>query len=168
MKEIKLLPYKNKYFKEGQICVTELQEIFAGNNVLVEHVGSTAIIGIKSKPVIDIAVAIDDLKVIERLKSILEQNGYIFSKQTKTDGEDEVIYKRYKKGIETHSVTFVLKKSNLWKELVVFKDYLNAFPSMAKKYEQLKIEMEKHHDGDNEYTKMKRDMMKKIIKEAND
>ena len=107
----------------------------------MQHVGSTSINGIKAKPIIDIAVAVDDFAEVEKLTPVLELNGFIkrnwfddtqliYSVGENTMAEDR---------ISTHFIHIVKTGSADWYDYVNFRDYLNMHTCVAKEYEAMKI-----------------------------
>jgi len=58
--------------------IKQLRNIFAPAAKDIQHIGSTAIKTIKAKPIIDIAVAVDDFREFEPLVPELERNGFSY------------------------------------------------------------------------------------------
>ena len=68
--EIKLVSYTDEWKKEFSKVKHEIQENMHIEANRIEHIGSTAIEGMVSKPIIDILVAVDDLNAVG--KSIID------------------------------------------------------------------------------------------------
>lgn len=134
----------------------------------IEHIGSTAIPSISSKPVIDILVEVRSFKEATHLVlPILEAQGYqYYWRDDRTPPHMMFI-----KGLDTPTKpTFHLhmapKEHPLW-ERVYFKDYLNDHPSIAKEYEQLKIKLAQRFKDDRQsYTDGKAEFVKRITQQA--
>jgi len=134
--------------------IQKLWLIFGSVAKDIQHVGSTAIKNIKAKPIIDIAVAVDDFTVIEVLTPILEENG--FMRRNWLDdtqlifaiGEDVEPDDR----ITTHFIHVVKTDSIGWYGYINFRDYLNAIPGIAKEYEAIKVRLaaENPYDKDRQ------------------
>jgi len=60
--EIKLVPYTEDFHQEFCIVKEEILAAVPIDENRIEHIGSTAIRGIVSKPIVDIAMGIDDLQ----------------------------------------------------------------------------------------------------------
>lgn len=103
---------------------SRLIPLFGENLVFLEHIGSTAVPGLKSKPIIDILVAAKSLSLVDAKQSAFEGLGYEYL------GEFGIAGRRYlrKGGDErTHQIhVFRFKdEHNLIRHLAV-RDYLRA------------------------------------------
>lgn len=136
----------------------------------IEHFGSTSIVNIPSKPVIDILVEVTSLvKTKKRIVPIMENLGYEYFWRP-TIGNEPPFYawfiKRDRRGQRTHHIHMVESDSKLWDRLL-FRDYLNEFPKKAKQYGELKISLSKKYPNDRvAYTKGKTEFIQKTTKEA--
>lgn len=111
--------------------------------LMVEHIGSTAVPGLAAKPVIDIALGIQNLADAPILIPCIEQLGYIYEPSL----EQLVPGRRFFwKGTPTvHTCHLHLAESDhpvLVKPLQ-FRDYLRKHPDAAEEYEVLKRELAK-------------------------
>ena len=136
----------------------------------IKHVGSTSLIGIKAKPIIDLVVGIDDhiydeclLDVIEKLSDI----GYTIS-----DGlisylpNRRVLWKGTSK-IHTHHVHLTKKGSEDWNDLILFRDYLLSNSLARKAYEKEKIKIaNKYKTNVSRYTSCKEEVYKELLQMA--
>lgn len=157
--------YHNIYLKEKY----NLEELFKDRYVLIEHVGSTAIKGIKSKPIIDILLVAEDMQsFIEYVNSIynevLEPKGYTTKEENR--GEEFLIRKeedgKVKAFIHVLPITSPEIKQYIW-----FRDYLNSNAKEAKEYEALKEKLLiKYKEDRPRYTEGKNEFIKNIIKKA--
>lgn len=157
--------YHEIYLKEKQ----ELEILFSGKYTLIEHVGSTAIKGIKSKPIIDILLATDDIeKFIEYVKNmyseVLEKKGYTLKEENR--GEEFLIRKEEDGKVKAF-IHVLPSTSKEVEEYIIFRDYMNSNPKEAKAYEALKEELLiKYKDDRPSYTEGKNNFIKSIIKKA--
>ncbi|GHU36831.1 hypothetical protein FACS1894105_07860 [Clostridia bacterium] len=137
----------------------------------IQHVGSTAIRGIKAKPIIDIAVAVDNFAEVEALTPALEAVEFVYRKKEFED--TQLLYARgdysAPDGIVTHFVHVVKTDSRDWSNYLNFRDYMNAHPEDACKYEVLKMRLaaENPTDSDREkYTVGKHDFIVEMLQIA--
>ena len=131
----------------------------------IEHIGSTSIIGIKSKPIIDIAVGINSFSVIEEIKDILERNNFKYSKIKLKNTVVDFICEQ--DGKRTHNIHFVIYDDIRWKEFILFRDYLNRYSDVAKEYERLKIDLSNKYSNDaHKYTQNKAEFIANVLKDA--
>jgi len=163
--KVKLSPYnpvwEKLYKKEEKILIPVIERY----RLDIEHIGSTSILGAKAKPIIDIAVGVKNLKDGERLIKPLKKLGY----ECKHDASIEKRY-FFTKGGEnhtTHHLHIVKFNSKLWKNQIIFRDYLRKNKKIVKKYNELKEELaEKYKNDRKKYVAGKDKFIKSIIKKA--
>lgn len=103
--------------------------------VAVEHVGSTAIPGIAAKPIIDILVTVEELR-LEDVDKCLGHLGYV---HVPIGGSDRLFFR---KGMpRTHHVHVVRHGGNEHRKHLQFRDWLIAHPDEAREYEMLKMSL---------------------------
>lgn len=155
--------WQKEFLKEKEILLAIL-----GNEVLgIHHIGSTAIPGIHAKPIIDIAVEINDFEVLDSLSNKLKENGIIYRPM-----HDETGKRLYIKGGEdfrTHHIHFYEKGNQKLKDDLFFRDYLTDHPETAQKYDKLKVDLSDCFADDRKnYTKSKEKFIEDIVKNKND
>jgi len=158
-----LKEYNSEYPKWYEIEKEKLLENFDdGTIVRINHIGSTAVPGIVSKPTIDILMEIsfksDINQMTDKLKSM--QWGLMnFSekptfKQTYNKG-----YTKY--GFEEKVYHLHVRYADNWSELY-FRDYLIEHPEVAKEYVELKIQLKKKYEHNRDaYTDAKEEFIRK-------
>lgn len=157
--------YSSEYQKLGKKTIDILENIIGTKAEKIEHVGSTSIIGIKSKPIIDIAIGVKSFDIINEIKDILEQHDFIYSKVKLNN--TVVDFMCEENGKRTHNIHFVIFGEERWKEFVLFRDYLNSHNDVAKEYENLKMKLsEKYKDDIHRYTENKSDFILNVLAEA--
>jgi GrpB-like predicted nucleotidyltransferase (UPF0157 family) len=131
----------------------------------IQHVGSTSVPGMKSKPVIDIAVGVKRLSDGERCIGPLERIGYEYRGDAGVPGRQ--FFAKGPRENRTYHVNVEAWNGRLWKNHVLFRDYLKEHPQTRKEYQKLKEVLEAKYPGDRDsYTSEKDSFIKKIIKEA--
>ena len=161
---IKLSPHREEWH---ELFVAEAQQLTAaaGEHALaVEHIGSTAICGIAAKPIIDIALAVREIADVEQIIQPFENLGYVYR------GENGIPNRHYfRKGspLRTHHLHVVQHESDLWRNHLLFRDYLRAHPQIAAQYENLKRELAQTHRENREaYTEGKNEFIENVLKAA--
>lgn len=113
----------------------------------IHHIGSTAVPGLKAKPIIDIILDVKDLVILDNHNYKLESIGY------KAMGEFGIKGRRYfRKGgnNRTHQIhAFKFGDSNIIRHLA-FRDYLIQNEKIAIKYGTLKSDIAKKCNNDIE------------------
>lgn len=147
--------WKQMYAEEAGL----IKKILGGNCVAIFHIGSTAVEGIRAKPVIDIMPVVKDLDMVDRLAGEFEKTGYEYL------GEFGIAGRRYlrKGGDErTHQMHIFRQDDteNIERHLAV-REYLQSHEEAARRYGQLKAglarrypyDIERYCDGKEEFVK---------------
>lgn len=140
-----------KSWAEEEIRV--LREIIGYVPAEFHHVGSTAVEKIKSKPIIDIIVALDDVSSFPCVKTRLLGAGYICMSET----DRRVSFnKGYTPDGYAERVFHLHLRTKSDADEVYFRDYLNAHDDIALQYESLKLSLRKEYEHDRDaYTQAK-------------
>lgn len=115
----------------------------------IEHVGSTAIVGMTAKPVVDIMVGTDDpAKIPDRYHPIWSSLGYQWGHED--DDEDGWLFfiKRNPQGKRLAHIHVVPFEGPFWSKTIKFRDALRADPKLVEKYRALKIDLASKHVND--------------------
>ena len=111
----------------------------------IEHIGSTSIPGMRSKPTIDILIAVNDLDLVASCIEPLRAIGYEYRPMSKEIIPNTEYFRKGPSGANTHHIRMVKTGSSLWSEYVLFRDYLRSHPEARIEYERLKeAAYEKH------------------------
>ncbi len=155
------------YHAEWPILYESEQEIIKsaiGDHIVdIQHVGSTAIVGMPAKPILDIAIAVDDFETARVCIAPLANLGYTFK------GENDIPRRHYfQKGEPcTHHIHMVEETSEEWTKLIQFRDYLRSNRSAARKYARLKADLIDSLAGDRKsYQAAKSDFIDGVVEKA--
>jgi len=155
-------PYNPEWVKMFEQEKQFLHEIVALWLVgTIEHVGSTSVIGLSAKPVIDIMVGVESLSVSEPAIKQLQNNGYCYYPY-----KADVMHWFCKPSpdIRTHHLHLIPFQSPLWHERIQFRDQLRSHPEIAREYKELKIKLSKKYRNDRElYTQSKGEFVRKVL-----
>ncbi len=163
---VKLSPHQEQWDKTAKDTILTLKALLGSVAIDIQHIGSTAIHGIYAKPIIDIAVGIDNLDSIKPYIELLEQNGIMFRNED-VPGQLLFVIGDDKSNIRTHHIHVVIWNSTEWHNYINFRDYLNPFPEQAKVYENLKIKLASNFADDRRsYTAGKQELINAILKQA--
>lgn len=147
---------------------SEQQEIImavgAGSIVRIEHMGSTAVPGLSSKPTIDILVEIAGNTDLSRLIKNLQKLNYQYVPNPENPPPHIVFFKGYTtSGIKGQTYHVHVRYPGDWDE-IVFRDYLIEHPEAACNYADLKRTLAEEYKNDREkYTEAKTEFIKNII-----
>ncbi|MDO4731878.1 MAG: GrpB family protein, partial [Clostridia bacterium] len=129
---------------EADYTIMQLEQLLGNVIKNIQHVGSTSIPTIKAKPIIDIALAVDDFNDIIIRAQMLAENGFYYRPNVDIKNELLIACGNYYEGagdIQTHFIHVVLTDSMEWKNYINFRDYLNKNIDIAKQYENLKVSL---------------------------
>lgn len=129
----------------------------------IEHVGSTAVPGLKAKPIIDIMAGVKDLDSSIGAIDVLRSSGYCYYPY-----KADVMHWFCKPTPEyrTHHLHLVPYDSPLWEERIRFRDILRNNIKVAEKYERLKLSLANDLSSDREsYTEQKWPFIKGVLRE---
>lgn len=142
---------------------TKLRKIFKSNDILIEHIGSTAIPDIEAKPIIDILIVVPVETDMDNIIRKLILGGYYKSSFKLAD---EVFLKKTDGVRSTHYLHLAKHSQGDWQRYILFRDYLIRNPHVAKEYEDLKKELAKKYANDRvAYTSEKKVYIDKIFRE---
>ena len=139
-----------------------LTKLFKDIDVNIEHVGSTSVEGLLAKPIIDIAIGINDLNDVNKIINQLQDRYNI-----KNNKEIKEILLIKENNNETFYLIHILDiNSDRYRNMIKFRDILINNEIIKKEYEKLKIELSKKYFNNREmYTKEKNEFIKKVLNE---
>jgi GrpB-like predicted nucleotidyltransferase (UPF0157 family) len=130
------------------------------NVVAVHHIGSTSILDIYAKPIIDLLVEVKDISKVDGQNSSMELLNYAVMGEFGIPGR-RYFRKNDQEGIRTHHVhTFQVGSEQVERHLA-FRDYMIAHPEDAQRYSELKRKLARKYptnidgymDGKDEFIK---------------
>lgn len=129
----------------------------------VQHIGSTAVPGLSSKPVIDIMVAVASLSDRTGFEPGLVLLGYV-----NVPHDEDGVRLFFRKGMpRTHHVHVVRHRSWAYWMHLLFRDYLMNHPSAMEEYECLKLVLAQRFRDDREkYLEGKADFIGMAVRRA--
>jgi GrpB-like predicted nucleotidyltransferase (UPF0157 family) len=161
---IELINYNPEWKKLFKLEKNKLLKILGKKILSVEHIGSTAIEYIRSKPIIDICIGLKNFNDGFECVEPLSKAGYLFK------GEFGILGRHYfmtnNEIVKFHIHMYEIESEN-YKNHLRFRDYLIDDKESAKKYEELKLKLKlKYKDNRQKYTEGKTHFIRKIIKKA--
>lgn len=171
---VQLCEHEKEWEIEAQNTIARLKEILGDVIKDIQHVGSTSILTIKAKPIIDIALAVDDFDDILAYEKQLKDAGFYYRPNAQASIRDQLLFAcgNYYDGtgdLQTHFIHVVLTGSMDWINYINFRDYLNKTPSAAKAYEDLKVSLAQQapvDSGREKYLKGKHGFIIYILRKA--
>ena len=163
---VTLAEHQDSWQAEAEQTIAELKRLLGNTATDIQHIGSTAISSIHAKPIIDIVVGVHEPNDIMPYIETLEIGHYMFR------GEDvpgQILFVKgdFESDIRTHHIHVVKWNGIDWNNYINFRDYLNAFPEKAKRYDMCKLNLAKQFPQERgSYTKGKQSLVSALLKEA--
>jgi GrpB-like predicted nucleotidyltransferase (UPF0157 family) len=136
---IELVPHRAEWVETARRESARLKDALGGMLITVHHIGSTAIPGIRAKPIVDLIPLVTSVAALDGAAPRLETLGYEYL------GEFGLPGRRYCRLIDpvTGKRKFQLHcfqpDAAEFPRHLAFRDYLRAHPAVAKEYEAEKI-----------------------------
>ncbi|MBP1080524.1 MULTISPECIES: GrpB family protein [Bacillus] len=161
---VTLVPYNPEWEEMFNVDKMKLYGVLGNLFLEIEHVGSTSIPGMCAKPIIDIAIAVNDFSVIDEVViEELTRVGYEYV--PKKDFPQRKFFRRGQWGAGTHHLHMFEKDSDEWVNMILFRNYLRTHSDVANDYLLQKKQLARKHER-IAYTKHKAPFIEGIIKEA--
>ena len=148
---VRLLPHDPAWAEEFENVKAQLLTMHAENAVRIEHIGSTAIVGICAKPILDVLLVVRSLDKLDSAAMVAA--GYDDCGLQKPDLTRYLFVLRGVGQISLRHIHCCVEGDPEIRDLLAFRDYLNAHPEDAKAYEALKKTLaERYADDRPSYT----------------
>jgi GrpB-like predicted nucleotidyltransferase (UPF0157 family) len=164
---VELVPHSPRWAEMAREETQRLKSALGDTLVIVHHIGSTAISGIRAKPVVDLIPIVRDLASLDAKESAVRALGYKWFGAFGLPGRRYC----YLPGAEPGTRLFQLHcyadgDSSVARHLA-FRDYLRTHPFLAKEYEFEKIRAASVVSDDvNAYNDEKDAWIKRVEKDA--
>lgn len=154
------LIWKKSFQKEKR----KLQKIFGKEVLDIQHIGSTAILGVPAKPIIDIGVIVSSLRQVKRHIMALKKIGYLKKRKSR---RDRLFFTKGPEKKRTHYLHIGEAGSGYIEDTILFRDYLLRNKKIAGEYAELKKKLAKRYaDKRYVYTKKKERFIKLAVRKA--
>ncbi|WP_338109120.1 GrpB family protein [Pseudalkalibacillus hwajinpoensis] len=138
MRKVEVHDYKEVWLEMFQLEAQKLERILGENVIEIHHIGSTAVSGMKAKPIIDLMPVVKDLALVDSKNEQMKEIGY------ESRGENGIKDRRYfQKGGDNrshHVHVFQTGNPDIDRHLA-FRDYLSEHPVDHKRYSEKKEEL---------------------------
>ena len=151
-----VVPYQNDWPNNFATERLALEAIFAEPRFQIEHVGSTAVVGLSAKPIIDIMIGASSLSEIDERIDSMTALGYEYMPHH----ERTIPLRRFfakpiirPRAFHLHAVTI---NGSFWNDHLLFRDALRNDLRLANDYAALKSQLAQQFGEDREaYTDAK-------------
>lgn len=167
--EVVIEEYNSRWPKLAIAEIGSIKEMGAGlAYVAMEHIGSTAVPELASKPVIDIFITVEKIEQAWAWVAPLEHLGYVFW----SENPDKTHF-RFFKGMppfgarRTHHVHIVAASNKTMEHRILFRDILRQDKKIRMEYGALKLRLASLNPEDRElYTENKSGFIERVLRDA--
>ena len=161
-----LEPHQTEWERAAEETIRTLKNILGNSAADIQHIGSTSIRTISAKPIIDIAVAVNDYELILSKRDVLENADIIFRFDERPE-QLLFVMGDFEKDTRSHHIHVVIYGSDEWNNYINFRDYLNSNIKAAREYEAVKLKLAEQYPDDRiAYTDGKKDIIDRLFAEA--
>lgn len=116
----------------------QLLAVLGGKIIQIEHFGSTSVPGLSAKPVIDIAIGVEDFEKARSFIPSLESLGYTYEPFLEIDTPQRHFLWKGTPLLHTFHLSMEVPGGRSWTEHIMFRDYLRRHPDEVQRYQDLK------------------------------
>lgn len=160
---VMLAPYDSSWSEAAQESIVQLRVALGDHVIDIQHVGSTAVPGLPSKPVLDIAVLVPSCELVPILTEQLGKRGWIY-----LDSAPHEVGHMYVLEVEpqvrSHHLHLVERGDDRWDRYLRFRDALRQDVALRDTYARLKQELASAHAANRKlYTKGKDAFIQEVL-----
>jgi GrpB-like predicted nucleotidyltransferase (UPF0157 family) len=161
---VKIVPHRTGWAILYNTEAEKLKHCLGDIAIDIQHVGSTAVPGLISKPIIDIAVAVTSRTDIAAVVKSLLAIGYIDRGDQGASG-GYLLVKESEPKVRIFHIHIVEKADVQWRNYIIFRDCLRRNVKTRAEYAKLKKTLaEKFPAGREAYTSGKEQFIRDVLK----
>lgn len=162
--EVELVPHDPSWSERFERLAAAITAALAGIDHEVHHIGSTAVPGIRAKPIVDVQVSVLVLRR-EEVVARLEPVG--FDHHPDNDDGRKVFFSHVEDGIRRANIHVRAQGEFSQQAALLFRDYLRASPPAAARYEAVKVDLARRRwPTIDHYADAKSDIVWALLREA--
>jgi len=120
-----------------------IMQVLAQARPVVEHIGSTAVVGLSAKPVIDIMIGLPDFSIAGDLIPAMEGLGYKYIAEYEDVIPDRKFFSKSSGGRRSHHLHMVELNEDYWDRHMFFRNHLRNNENAKFAYQDLKMRLAK-------------------------
>ena len=147
IKRVEVAPYDPAWPGCFEEVRQHLMSFLSGQDVRVEHVGSTSVPGLAAKPILDIDIVLQNTADFAEVKALLEANGYYHVGDLGITGREAFKYDNKPQHMSHHLYVLSADSEELKRHLT-FRDWLRSHPQDREAYARVKLAAAQQFPGD--------------------
>jgi len=133
----------------------------------IEHIGSTAVPGLPSKPVIDLMMGVKDVRSADALVPRVEALDYEYVPEFESILPERRFFRQGPPERRRFHLHLVPRRSDFWEAHLRFRDFLRRKPEIAERYHRLKVELAARFPDDSQaYSEAKTPFIEDVLRRA--
>lgn len=162
--EIRVVPYQSSWAQAYEDARADILRVSAQIEMLIEHIGSTSVPGLMSKPIVDIGILLSDPDRFTELRSNLASIGWIYRGDKGSGGGGRLLVLESEPEVRTHHLHVHFPGATDWRRYLAFRDSLRVDHQLRLRYGLLKMDLaERFHDDRMRYTEAKTDFVEQAL-----
>jgi GrpB-like predicted nucleotidyltransferase (UPF0157 family) len=163
--EVVIEDYQSEWVRQYEREEEKIRLALHDKHIVIEHIGSTSVLGLPAKPIIDIAVGVHELIEADAFIESLGSIGYEYVPKLGLPNRRFFRKGEWRKG--THHVHVYSVNSEEWSNNLLFRNYLRTHPEKVEEYAQLKRRLASIYSEDRTtYTNLKAPFIQSVIELA--
>jgi GrpB-like predicted nucleotidyltransferase (UPF0157 family) len=152
------------WIEAGEVLRDRTTEQLAELDVDVEIVGSSCVLGLLAKPIVDLAVGTRSWLQLVAVRSALASGGWIYRGDAGIDGGHVFVLESAPWHRVGH-LHVVEHEGDQWLNYLRLRDLLRRSPRARSRYESVKLELAREFGDDREsYTEGKTDVVRELLR----
>lgn len=163
-KQIIIKAYQKGWHEEYLKERCKFNSLLGEELIAIEHIGSTAVEGLRAKPLIDMMIGVANLQITDKWTETLSKIGYEYVPKERPNWR---FFRKGKWRAGTHHLHVYIYNSDEWRNNILFRDFLKKHEWARKEYEELKEKLAILFPFDRvSYTNAKTPFIQNILKLA--
>jgi len=162
--KVKVVPYHPGW---AELYVEEreaIETVLGRSTAQVEHIGSTAIPGMPSKPILDIMVVVPQTAEVGQFVDGLCRIGYHYEPDEPVPERHFFVKPPLAVPYRTHHLSLTTAGSSFWRNNMAFREYMLNHGDEAARYGTLKRDLaDRHPDDRAAYTAAKQPYIRRVL-----
>ena len=164
MSELQLVEYQDTWPSAFLRVAKQLHSALATHGANVEHIGSTAVPGLCSKPVIDILLGVTSLAEAEASIPALVAAGFVYRPEYESQISERRYFVRPSGALPRIHLHAVVVGGPLWQQHLCFRDQLRQDVQLLQSYAALKKRLAVLYAADKAaYTEAKAPFIRQVL-----
>jgi GrpB-like predicted nucleotidyltransferase (UPF0157 family) len=142
----------------------KIKSVFSDEVIAIEHIGSTSIPGLASRPIIDIGVLIASHNDADKYIKPLTQLGYEYDQPASSP--ERLFFRKY--GSQKYHLSIAYQdRGSFWKRQILFRNYLREHEDARREYQELKLKLiQEDTTGRHSYIQGRSEFIQRILELA--